>query len=391
MAVVQSWLNKGSNALPEWAKPHVIGHRETNGSFMIHTRAGQEKVQARCLPGYLLIEREGAVYTRHPSEARAFLAEMDGKEQIVIDEMADRATRPARNAKHVPVAGGVGHQVNRSESGRKSPQTGGAQPERKSAFPPAIGRMPTPLNCAPSELKIDDSYQRSIDTGPSRALIAKIAHGWDWRMCLPLVVSKRADDSLYVIDGQHRLAAAQLRGDIAWLPCCVGEYNGIADEAAMFVAMNRARRAINRLDDFHAATAGGDGEALKIVELVTDAGFTVSRKTGSATWVPGEVAFTSAIATVLRKHGERVVREALKAMADAFPGQRLVAGSSVFTALCRVLISPPEDFERDRLFRALGKFDMQGWADFLKGAKGGDDRAQKLRDVLLMAYAEVAA
>jgi hypothetical protein len=239
----------------------------------------------------------------------------------------------------------------------------------------------------PGELKIDDSYQRSIDTGPSRALISKIASGWDWRMCLPLVVSKRPD-GFYVIDGQHRLAATNLRGDIQYLPCCVFVFENVAEEAAMFVAMNRARRAINRLDDFHAAQAGGDDEALTIARIVQAAGFTVSRKTGSATWVPGEVAFTSAIATVLRKHGEGVVADALQMMSEAFANERLTAGASVFTAVARVLITPPAGFDRNRLHHALRKFDMTGWASFLKGAKGGDDRAQKLREVLLMAYEE---
>lgn len=253
------------------------------------------------------------------------------------------------------------------------------------------GMPPSIENRHPGELRVDDSYQRSIDTGPSQALIDRIARSWDWRMCLPLVVSKRDDGSLYVIDGQHRLAAAQARGDIPFLPCCVSVYGSVADEAAMFVAMNRARRSINRLDDFHAAQAGGDDEALAITALVHGAGFTVSRKTGSATWVPGEVAFTSAIAAVRRKHGDGIVRDALQMMAEAFPDQRLTAGSSVFTAICRVLITPPERFDKDRLFYALLKFDMQGWADFLRGAKGGDDRAAKLREVLLLAYDEVTA
>lgn len=114
----------------------------------------------------------------------------------------------------------------------------------------------------------------------------------------------------------------------------------------------------------------------------------MSRKTGSHSWVPGEVAFTAAIAKVLRKHGEGVVRKALQMMADAFPDERLNAGSSVFAALCKVLVTPPEGFVEDRLFRALLTFDMKGWASFLTGAKGGDDRERLLRDMLLEAYAD---
>ncbi|MGJ8478012.1 DUF6551 family protein [Sphingobium yanoikuyae] len=256
-------------------------------------------------------------------------------------------------------------------------------------WPAAKGNPPSVENRHPSELRLDDSYQRSTDNGASQALIRKIANGWDWRMCLPLVVSKRDDGSLWVIDGQHRLAAALLRGDIPFLPCVVGIYGSVADEAAMFVAMNRARKPMNRLDDFHAAIASGDSEAIEITRLITDAGFTVSRKTGSQSWVPGEVAFTSAIAKVLRKHGAKVCADALRTMQEAWPDEVLNAGASMFTALTKLAISPPDGFDPDRMFRALLRRNQREWASFLNETKsGGDERAAQLRQVLLMAYEE---
>ncbi|QHD68196.1 ParB N-terminal domain-containing protein [Sphingobium yanoikuyae] len=256
-------------------------------------------------------------------------------------------------------------------------------------WPAATGNPPSVENRHPSELRLDDSYQRSTDNGASQALIRKIANGWDWRMCLPLVVSKRDDGSLWVIDGQHRLAAALLRGDIPFLPCVVGIYGSVADEAAMFVAMNRARKPMNRLDDFHAAIASGDSEAIEITRLITEAGFTVSRKTGSQSWVPGEVAFTSAIAKVLRKHGAKVCADALRTMQEAWPDEVLNAGASMFTALTKLAISPPDGFDPDRMFRALLRRNQREWASFLNETKsGGDERAAQLRQVLLMAYEE---
>ena len=265
----------------------------------------------------------------------------------------------------------------------KQPLKGGRK------WPAAKGMPPSIENRNPAELNLDDSYQRSTDNGASRALITKIANNWDWRMCLPLVVSKRDDGSLWVIDGQHRLAAAKLRGDIPFLPCCVAIYGSVADEAAMFVAMNRTRKAMNRLDDFHAAIASGDSEAIEIAGLITDAGFTVSRKTGSQSWLPGEVAFTSAIAKVLRKHGAKVCAAALRTMAEAFPDEVLNAGASMFTALTKLAVNPPAGFDHDRMFRALLKRNQREWASFLNDVKGGgDDRALQLRQVLLMAYEE---
>lgn len=57
----------------------------------------------------------------------------------------------------------------------------------------------------------------------------------------------------------------------------------------MFIVANRARKPINRLDDFYAAVAAGDEDALEIQQLVTSAGLRVARNTSATGWRPGEV------------------------------------------------------------------------------------------------------
>lgn len=406
---VQSWINKAGNPIPDWVKPRMIGKREPNGTFMIHTRAGLDKVQARVLVGHIVIERKEVLYTRPPQEAKGLLQELDDKEHRAY---ADLPSTPRGPTQMVDVAprDDVTDDITRRLGGVVPPPPhkplGTAQKPQKNAvstrpaaelgahpqkWPATKGMPPSVEMRGPHELNLDDSYQRSTDNGGSRALIRKIALGWDWRMCLPLVVSKRDDGSLWVIDGQHRLAAAMLRGDIPYMPCVVGIYGSVADEAAMFVSMNRARRPMNRLDDFHAAIASGDREAIEIAGLITGAGFTVSRKTGSQSWVPGEVAFTSAISKVLRKHGAKVCADALQTMQEAWPDEVLNAGSSMFMALTKIAVKPPPDFDHDRLFRALLKRNQREWASFLNEVKGGgEDRALALRHVLIMAYEDEA-
>lgn len=437
---VLSWINKGKNQIPDWVKSRMIGRQEANGTFMVHTRAGLDKVQARVLVGYIVIERKGVVYTRPPQEAKGLIEELDEKDSgayVMLpkvgsgptmaadvaprDDVTDDITRRIREKQpsseirtkapdEPPVRNSVPNPQetakNGGESARPELSVGATQKPRKPAtfappvaslgaipkkWPATKGMPPSVEMRGPHELHLDDSYQRSTDNGGSRALIRKIALGWDWRMCLPLVVSKRDDGSLWVIDGQHRLAAAKMRGDIPYMPCVVGIYGSVADEAAMFVAMNRARKPMNRLDDFHAAIASGDSEAIEIADLITGAGFTVSRKTGSQSWVPGEVAFTSAISKVLRKHGAKVCADALQIMQAAWPDEVLNAGSSMFAALTKIAVKPPPDFDHDRLFRALLKRNQREWASFLNEVKGGgEDRALALRHVLIMAYEDEA-
>lgn len=237
------------------------------------------------------------------------------------------------------------------------------------------------------DLSLDAAYQRSVDNHASQRLIASIAANFDWRLCAPLIVSRRADNVFVVIDGQHRAMAAQLRG-MDDLPCCVHTYDSVEDEAKFFIAANRSRKPMNRLDDFHAAIVAGDSDAHQVRQLVEDAGLAIARNTASASWKPGEIAFTASIASTLKKHGAEIVSAALTSIAEAFPDQKVVHSGSIFLGIVKVLASPPEGLDRDRMFRALLKYDAEGWGSFVHGLKGGDTRATAISEALLMAYEE---
>lgn len=250
---------------------------------------------------------------------------------------------------------------------------------------PSIEWVPT------GELSVDETYQRRTDNHASRRLIASIAARFDWRLFGVLIVSRRPDGSLKVIDGQHRWSGAKQRGDIDQVPCCLSRFATTEDEARFFVQANRSRKPMNRLDDFHAALAAGDDEALEIRELVTDAGLQVSRSTSSAGWKSGEVAFTGAIAAALRKHGRQIVSASLTNIAEAFPKERLQHGASIFSGMVSVFASPPSNFDPDLFFRALLTFNAAAWGDFVTDMKGGSSRAQAMRQAMLEAYEDVVA
>lgn len=335
-----------AKSLPSWVRSRLIEKRQPGNPVIIRTDEGDHRLEE----DDVVIEQAGVVAV-YPAEQAAELV------------------RRERDSNRPPSA---------SNGGSASARI--AKPKR---FAPAKGRPPSVEMRHPDELSIDDSYQRSIDTGPSRRLISSIATNWDWRLCMPLTVSRR-ESGLYVIDGQHRLEAAKLRGDIPYLPCCVSTYDGPADEAAMFVAANRARRAISRLDDFHAAIVAGDATASNVDSIVRAAGLTVSRKTGSQSWLPGEVAFTAAIKRTLNAHGKEICVEALSAIAKAFPGEILSNGGSIFLALTRIILKG--DAELDRLFRTLLAHDMKGWGGFVEKARRGDDRVSIMTAAIRAAY-----
>lgn len=200
------------------------------------------------------------------------------------------------------------------------------------------GRMPTLQFCRPAELKIDPSYQRDISSSQSQALIRRIAQQWDWDLCQPLVVARRVDfvERLFVIDGQHRLAAARLRGDIDQLPCVIVTYASSAEEAASFVALNQQRQHLSQLDIFRAAVSSGDEEAQAIAAAIADAGLSIAPHTNITAWKPGMVSNIGRIRTEWRSKGPLPIKLALRAMGRAFEGQVLQYAGTIFPGVSAV-------------------------------------------------------
>lgn len=221
---------------------------------------------------------------------------------------------------------------------------------------PVLGQLPVLQYCSPEQLQIDESYQRSLDVGGSQTLIRRIAIHWDWGLCQPLYVARRADGGLYVVDGQHRLAAARMRSDIAQLPCVVTHFQNAAAEAAAFVALNQERRPLSKLQIFKAALASGDPEAHIIVKALEDAGLSLASTTNLDTCPPGAMSNIGGLQQCLRAHGEKVLTSALDVLAQSYKGQVLRYGGSIFpgiAAIVRVELDADRAFANGELFAVM--------------------------------------
>jgi hypothetical protein len=359
---VRVWRN-GSGAVPEWVKCVMDGDVCANGTFLLKTPLGRQRVHR----AYLVIEQAGEVYACAASEVEERVQELRARQAQGSNAAA--LIGPGKSLKSaIPTR-------SRRSSSKAAERRAYAAPQ---GVPPSIEWVGT------EDLLIDESYQRSIETSSSRRLVASIAARWDWRLCMPLAVSRRGSQK-YVIDGQHRHAAARKRGDIMHLPCCVAEYESPAAEAAMFVAANRCRRAINRLDDFHAALVAGDEDAIEVNNIVTSVGLRVSRNTGSGAWAPGEVAFTNSVQKVIGRHGDTLARSALSIIAVAFPGEVLTNGASIFLALAKLLAGNRGAVDHTTLQQALRHRSMKDWGDVVRLVKGGETRALAMTNAILEA------
>jgi len=350
---VRHWIHDGS-AVPDWATRHVEGEPLPNGTFLIRTPVGSARVHL----GNVVVEHHGNLWCREPQEVRELIAGLRAEE---LDKAS--AIGPGKTA----------------QFGTKSKSAS------QKGYRAIVGAPPVIEWVAPAHLSVDPNYQRSIENVASRRLIASIAASFDWRLFSSLIVSARPDGSRVIIDGQHRWAAAIKRGDLTHLPCCSFSYPTPEDEARMFILANRARKAMNRLDDFYAALAAADEDALEIQRLVTEAGLTVSRNMSAAARQPGEITFTSSIAAALRRHGEQVVSAALTALAEAFEGVALAQGSSVFNALVLLFAEPPQGFDPDELVATLQRVNAEGFRNALRDVQGSDERAAALRAAIVAA------
>lgn len=201
---------------------------------------------------------------------------------------------------------------------------------------PPLGRMPVMSFMLPSELRVDPTYQRSLENGNSQALIRRMAQHWNWDLCQPLVVARRAGGGLFVIDGQHRLEAARLRGDIGQLPCVVVEYANAKDEAASFVHLNQQRRPLTKIDLFKAAVASDDPEATAIVAAIESAGLSIAPHSNFTAWKAGMVANIGGIENAWRQLGPKITAAALRAMGQAYPGVVLQYAGTIFPGIAAV-------------------------------------------------------
>ncbi|QUS39631.1 hypothetical protein RPMA_12860 [Tardiphaga alba] len=368
---IRAWTH-GSLPMPDWVPQHMAGGIQTNGTFSIETELGKARVH----PGNVIIERNQNVWVRTIEEAVEFI------------EALKLSAEPAL----MTIGPGKVHQFGGARSNKSKAKTvNGNVSQRRQRFEPPVGSQPSIEWIHLHRLSVDNAYQRSTNNAASRRLITSISTKFDWRLCAPLVVARRTDDTLTIIDGQHRWMAACERDDIPQLPCCIFRYDSREEEARMFILANRARKPINRLDDYYAAVAAADEDALEMQQLVLDAGLSIARNTSSTAWQPGELAFTSSISRAIRRFGPAITSAALTNMAEAFPGQKMSHGGAIFGGLVRIISRPATDFDPDRLLSALQTRTADEWGLFTAGLKGGDTRVMALHKAIMDAYHDQAS
>jgi len=141
----------------------------------------------------------------------------------------------------------------------------------------ASGTSPAELAMVPLELLHVDhaSYQRDL-RGKGKRL--RMAANFNWIACGALIVARRPDGSLWIIDGQHRWEAARSRGDIPSLPCVIFDVGEIEAEAKGFIGANVDRQPLRVSERIQAQVTANDPVAIELVGLLSACGREVRAK-----------------------------------------------------------------------------------------------------------------
>lgn len=229
---------------------------------------------------------------------------------------------------------------------------------------PMVGVPPSVEQVPVDRLTVDPAYQRAIDGAASRRIIVGMVRRWDWSLCLPLVVSRRPDGSLLILDGQHRHAGAVERGDIPYLPCVIQSSLDLAGEARVFVELNTKRQRLTQGEIFAGMLAAGDELARTVSEMIAATGWNVRRTSNTAVYKPGDLECAPMLvkACANKALGENAVRFALTALRAAYPDTPVRNAATLLKALFEVFDMLAEaGIASAELIKAVGAVPPDHW------------------------------
>ena len=204
-------------------------------------------------------------------------------------------------------------------------------------------------NVVASVIGVDPSYQR----GYSIKWAEEIASNFDTYLAAGIKVSRRADGSLWVIDGQHRIRAWQMvKGEHTVIPVEVIEGLTVQQEADMFSQQNN-RRNINPIQTHRALVTAGNPVDLEIERILAKHGLIMADQVGAKNQPEKQFAAIRALRVVVERRGSTHADEVLSLVIEGLgrPGKRVTANH--ISGMDAFLARFGERVNRERLLRVL--------------------------------------
>lgn len=196
-----------------------------------------------------------------------------------------------------------------------------------------------------SAITLDSGYQRDLNTDRVQTMV----NHWDERLAGTLILSARGNN-LYVVDGQHRLAAMRER-HAAKVAAVILTGLTQMEEADLFVQYNRSRAALNEWDLFRAEVMAGHEAALTILRVFAKQHLTLTKTAPS----PTNVQALGAIKRTFKLGGADLLNRVLETQKKYWLTERHVFGASITYGLALFLYAyeQAEQYDADRADRVL--------------------------------------
>ena len=199
------------------------------------------------------------------------------------------------------------------------------------------------------DLQVDQRYQRDL----SEVQVRKIVKDFDPDAFGVITVSSRGSGGMFVVDGQHRLAALRHMGWGAQrVPCIVYRSLTLEDEAKVFYLPQTTRKYMTPAQKFRARLIAGEPNAIAIKEMVESFGYSLNLGNGSSHYAR-DIDSVAMVERITRQYGFDHLPLTLGIVRDAWGNTDIkisgavLGGISVFTYRYKCM------YDRSRLVRLL--------------------------------------
>lgn len=221
---------------------------------------------------------------------------------------------------------------------------------------PGVGPAPQ-LEWLPiARLVVDDAYQRRINKDGQQH-VRNIALAFDWRLFAPVLVAPAEGGVYAIIDGQHRVHAAALRG-LERVPCQIVQADA-AWQARAFSAMNG--RQMIRLAPYQvhrASLASGDKAAQQVETVLKRAGCSISTNVAADKLARGETVAVQTIYRLIRTEGAARAELVLTCIAQVGEGNPGLLNALTIGAYAAAWRARPDIAAAQDLLDWLDDFDL---------------------------------
>ena len=216
-----------------------------------------------------------------------------------------------------------------------------------------------------AELKVDPEVQRGFH--PQHA--EKLKAIWDPKYVGTLIVSRRTNGDLYLIDGQHRCVVALQLDPTAIMDCEVYEGLTVVEEALMFLHFNRNRKPPSAFDHYKIGLKARLPIELRMKAETSALGLEISPHKGNR-----QIAAVAACRRIVGwdVHETGLLQDTLVFAEQAFGAHPETWDANLIQAIARVVIKNRAKIDYGRLVDKLRTKHPDEWQALgMLGVKGG--------------------